>query len=81
MILLKYLYATLPHELTGRFVDVVFAVSRSLALPVSFKGAEISEARLRELFEQAQTEVLTETGEDAGSEGLAILIHKTYPRR
>lgn len=80
-ILLRYLFATLPYELTDTFVDVTYAVSRKLSLPVKLRGVEIDEVMLRECFSKIREDLTSETGMDAGSEELAIWIHSTYPRR
>ncbi len=80
-ILLRYLFATLPYELTNTFVDITYAVSRKLSLPVKQHGVEIDDATLRERFSKTRADLTSETGMDAGSEELAILIHSTYPRR
>lgn len=78
---LRYLFATLPADLIDRFIDVVFAVSHALSLPVHYRGAEVDEASLRRLFAEVQADLAAETGEEPGSQSLAILIHSTYPRR
>lgn len=78
---LKYLYATLPHELTERFIDIVSGISKVLLLPIEYQGCQIDEIGLRQRFAQIRTDLLAKTGEEAGSEALAILIHQSYPRR
>lgn len=78
---LKYLFATLPYELTETFFDLVFAVSARLSTSVRFEGISVDETSLRESFARIRDELIAETGEDAGSERLAIMIHRTYPRR
>lgn len=77
----EYLFAYLPYELTERFVEVVFALSRLLSTPVKYRGACVDEHELKDRFTQIRADLLSETGVDAGSEWLAILIHGTYPRR
>jgi hypothetical protein len=78
---LKYLFASLPFELVDQFVEVALKLSRKLATSVSFRGTNVNVGDLKDRFDQIRDEVLSETGEDAGSEGLAIVIHGTYPRR
>ncbi|PQO30430.1 hypothetical protein DTL21_24050 [Bremerella cremea] len=77
---LKYLFATLPFELADRFIDVVFQLAGKLEASVTYRGVEVDASGLKERFAFICDELLSETGEDAGSEGLAILIHSTYPR-
>ena len=77
----RYLFATLPYELTDRFIEVAVAASARLSLPMISNGRPVDEDALRQWFAQIREELLTETGEEPGSEGLAILIHSTYPRR
>jgi hypothetical protein len=81
VIQLRYLFASLPYELSEKFVDVAFNVSKNLFTPVVYKGAEIDAEGLRARFAQVRADLLARTREDAGSEALAILIHSTYPRR
>lgn len=78
---LKYLLASLPPESINRFIDVVAATSDQLGLAPEFGGEKVTIDALRREFTRIRDEVLSETGEKAGSEGLAILIHSTYPRR
>jgi hypothetical protein len=78
---LKYLVASLPFENTNRFLDVVATTSRSLGIPPEFKGEETTLDTIRSEFTRIRDELRAETGEDAGSERLAILIQSTYPRR
>lgn len=80
LIRLQYLYATLPYVLTETFIDVAFAVSDRLLLPVMFHGAPVDKSTLRHSLSRIRDELITETGEEPGSKGLAILIHSTYPR-
>ncbi len=78
---LKYLFATLPYELADKFVKVAFSVSKELVLPLRHAGMIVDEMTLQRHFAEIGKELLDQTGEEAGSEGLAILIHSTYPRR
>ena len=77
---LKYLFATLPFELADRFIDVVFQLAGVLETSVMYRGVEVDASELKERFSLTCEELLSETGEGAGSERLAILIHSTYPR-
>ena len=78
---IKYLFASLPFELTDKFVEIAFLMSKEIAIPLERAGETIDEKSLRERFAWIRKELLDQTGEEAGSEGLAILIHSTYPRR
>lgn len=78
---LKYLFASLPYELAEKFFKITFALSEQLATPVYFRGSIVSASELSFRFNQVRDELLSETGQDAGSEQLAILIQSTYPRR
>lgn len=77
---LKYLFATLPFELTDEFVDIVFRLCDKLGLSATYQGAVVDARTLKSQFSHVHDELLSETGESPGSEGLAILIHSTYPR-
>lgn len=81
LIRLKYFFATVPYELAERFIAAALAISRNLLLPVRYDSSEVDEAFLRQQFAKVRADLLAETGEDAGSEGLAILIQSRYPRR
>lgn len=78
---LKYLFASLPFEFVDQFIDVAYALSQELGTSLTFRGRNIDRGELKAHFERFRDEVLTTTGEDVGSEGLAILIYSTYPRR
>jgi hypothetical protein len=78
---LKYLFATLPFELADTFIDAVFELSKRLSTPLIYRGNEIDANGLKARFAQVRSEVLASTGEDAGSEGLAILIQSMYRQR
>jgi hypothetical protein len=80
-ILIKYLFASLPFELTDKFVEIAFLLSKEFSLPLMQAGATIDEMWLRQRLTWIRQELLDQTGEEAGSEGLAIQIHSTYPRR
>ncbi|QDU50174.1 hypothetical protein [Gimesia panareensis] len=77
---MKYLFASLPFEFTDRFIEVVFQLSEELGTSVKYQGAGVNAKELTRLFTDIRDELVSETGEIAGSEGLAILIHSTYPR-
>lgn len=78
---IQYLFASLPFELTDKFVETAFLISKELSLPLQKAGATIDEIWLRQRFDWIRQDLLEQTGEEAGSESLAILIHSTYPRR
>ncbi|MEZ6140755.1 MAG: hypothetical protein R3B84_09310 [Zavarzinella sp.] len=78
---LKYLFATLPYELADMFVETAIAVGKELCLPLRHAGVTIDETSLRQRFSIIRMELFDNTGEEPGSEGLAILIQSTYPRR
>lgn len=80
LIQLKYLFASLPFELTEQFAKAVFCVSEALGIPPEHNGQKVTKTDLLKSFELSRLELVGETGEDAGSEGLAIFIHSTYPR-
>ena len=77
---LKYFFATLPFELADRFIDVVFQLAGKLETSVTYRGVEVDASELKERLVLVCDELLSKTGQDAGSEELAILIHSTYPR-
>ena len=80
-VLLKYLFASLPYQFVDQFIDVVDATSKRLGLHPEFHGRLVDRESLKEEFDRIRNELILETGEEAGSEQLAILIHSTYPRR
>lgn len=78
---IKYLFASLPFELSDKFLEIAFLIGNELSLPLTQAGAAIDQMWLRQRFNWIRQELLDKTGEEPGSEGLAILIHSTYPRR
>ena len=78
---LKYLFASLPFELVDEFVECVMAVAEQLGVTPTRHGKEVTADDLRQGFAAVREELIRETGDDAGSEGLAIFIHSTYPGR
>jgi hypothetical protein len=78
---IKYLFASLPYELAEKFVEVAFSISKSLSLPLIHRGEVVTSILLRQRFMSYKEEILAETGDEPGSESLAILIQSTYPRR
>ena len=80
-VLLKYLFASLPYQFVDQFIDVVDAISKRLGLQPEFHGRLVDRESLKEEFDRIRNELILETGEEAGSEQLAILIQSTYPRR
>ncbi len=81
LIELKYLFASLPYDNVKRFLEVVATTSGLLGIPPEFKGEKTTLDSLASEFSRIRDELRANTGEDAGSEGLAILIQSTYPRR
>jgi len=78
---LKYLFASLPFELADEFVESVMALAERIGITPTHHGKEVTANDLRLAFAAAREELIRETGDDAGSEELAIFIHSTYPRR
>ena len=78
---IKYLFASLPFELTEKFIEIAFSIGKDLSLPLMYAGLEIDEQWLRQRLGWIRQKLLDQTGEEAGSEGLAIIIHSQYPRR
>ncbi|WP_182868452.1 hypothetical protein [Stieleria mannarensis] len=79
-LLMKYLFASVPFEFVDQFVDVVITTGRLLGIEPKFHGNPVSGESLKEKFERIREQLLSETGELAGSEQLAIIIQSTYPR-
>jgi hypothetical protein len=77
---LNYLFASLPFENVERFLAIVAATCERLSLCPEFRGKTTTVESLRVEFDRIRDEVQSQTGETPGSEGLAILIHSTYPR-
>jgi hypothetical protein len=80
-VLLKYLFASLPFDNVDQFINVVVETSKRLGIRPEFQGQPVDGESLKREFNTIRDQLLSETGEDAGSEQLAILIHSTYPRR
>jgi hypothetical protein len=78
---LKYLFASLPFELVDKFFESAMAVADQLGVTPTRHGKVVTADDLRLAFAAVREELLRETGDDAGSEALAIFIHSTYPRR
>lgn len=78
---LEYLFATLPFELVDRFIEAADAISRELGTPMLFRGTVVKATELRDIFEQINADLVSSTGEMPGSDGVAILIQSTHPRR
>ncbi|MCA9126424.1 MAG: hypothetical protein KDB22_05035 [Planctomycetales bacterium] len=57
------------------------AVAEQLGVTPTRHGKEVTADDLRQGFAAVREELIRETGDDAGSEGLAIFIHSTYPGR
>jgi hypothetical protein len=77
---LEYLFASLPFDLVDEFLYVVTAIADKLGIPPTFRGERVAPIDVKRRFLEAREDLIRETGEDAGSERLAILIHATYPR-
>ena len=77
----NYLFASLPFDLADNFIEVSHLISKKLSLPLEHAGEIVDEMWLRERFARIRQELLDHTGEEPGSEGLAILIRSRYPRR
>ena len=77
---LEYHFATLPFELAERFIEIVFQLSVKLETTVMYQGVNVIASELKRQFSLIHDELYSETGEEPGSEGLAILIQSTYPR-
>ncbi len=78
---LKYLFASLPFDLVDEFLKAVIAVADQLGITPTRHGRNVTADDLKKAFSEVREELIRETGDDAGSEGLAIFIHSTYPRR
>ncbi len=78
---LKCLFATLPFDAIVMFIEVVDSVSNALGILATYRGSMVTARSLLGEFERVRDELVAETGEETGSEGLAILIQSTYPRR
>ncbi len=77
---LEYLFATLPFECAESFVSVVARTCKLLSIDPTFNGQITTCESLMRDFAIIREELMAVTGEDAGSEGLAIHIRSTYPR-
>jgi len=80
VILLRYLFASLPFENVDKFIENAVKIRNRLGLQLIFRGKPIESESLRCEFGKIRDGLLAETGSVAGSEELAILIDSTYPR-
>jgi hypothetical protein len=80
IILLKYLFASLPFDLSETFIQVVKEIGEEFKIIPYFHGKETDAQALRKSFLEINSEIMAKTGEAPGSESLAILIQNTYPR-
>lgn len=78
---LDYLFAFLPVELSDVFIDVAFAVSDVLGVPVLYRKEVVERDELASALKRFSDELMEDWYETPGSEELAILIAGTYPRR
>ena len=78
---LRYLFASLPYDLVRPFIESVFSISQELRICPLFRHEAVNAIDLATKFDELREELTGETGEDAGSEALAIFIQGTYPRR
>lgn len=79
-VILKYLFASLPITCAKAFIRVVNLTGEKLGIIPVYKGNEFDQDFLEGEFKRVQEDLISETGEEPGSEGLAILIQSTYPR-
>ena len=77
---LHFLLASLPFEFAETFVAVVEQTSRFLGVPGRYRSADVTALQLMSHLRECRMELLDRTGEEPGSEALAILILDTYPR-
>jgi len=77
---LKYLFASLPFELTDTFVKVVERTEQGLGIMPRYAGEAVKTADLKRAFDKHREELLHETAAEPGSESLAVFIQGTYPR-
>jgi hypothetical protein len=80
VIRLEYLFASLPFALVDDFIDAVSAIADRLGIVPTFQGEPVASVDLKRRLVEVREDLIRATGEDAGSEPLAIFIHSTYPR-
>src|SRR5262249_15015399 len=80
LVTLQYLFASLPIEFATTFAEIVEKVALKLDLSAEYRGATADKLMLQNAFQEHYEEVLSETGDEPGSESLAIFIQSTYPR-
>ena len=80
VLILEYMFATLPLELLPCFVNTVFALSERLSLQALYDGTRTNPDELRHKLLLDRDKLLHDTGLSVGSEDLAIAIARSYPR-
>lgn len=77
-IVLSYPMATIPSSYINQFLDLAFALAERLETPVLLSGKPIDRDALLAEFDEAVGRLMSEWGEEPGSESLAIMIETQY---
>lgn len=78
---LEYIFASLPFVFAEKFATIVQVTAEKLDLIPELRGEPTDYFKLLAALDDARQELESRTGEQPGSEGLAIYIQSTYPRR
>jgi hypothetical protein len=74
------LVATLPEEQSISAIHLLHLVAEQLALPVCYSGSLVSRDACLALLKNWHSDILSETGDVAGSESVGILISMEYEK-
>lgn len=77
-ITLDYPMASIGAEYINQFADKSFEISKELQGTVRAAGKELTKETLIELLESIAGEIMSEWGEEPGSEVLAMMIENSY---
>lgn len=76
----EYLFSSLPFDCLTDYLKAISTLSDLLQIQPEYMGKVKSVAEIRDAMLRHREELLEHTGEEPGSETLAILVHSTYPR-
>ncbi|WP_299843672.1 hypothetical protein [uncultured Paracoccus sp.] len=80
-ITVSYPMATIPSTYIARFVDLVLALAGRLGATVLYCGEPVDRGQMITELDKIVTSLMTEWGEEPGSESLAIMIEEQFARR
>ena len=76
----EYLFSSLPFECLTVFLNTISAVADLFHIQPEYMSETMSVPSIRDAMLRHREELLENTGEEPGSEALAIFVNSTYPR-